>query len=801
MIFTAVFLLSLSALAFEVLLTRVFSISQWNHLSFMVISIALFGFAGGGTLLNIIDVRKKGWEKRLSASSPVKIFIILYTVTAITSFIVLNRIPLDYFRLPLEPVQIFYLLTAYLLLSLPFFFTGLVVSLAYAFVPEKTGFIYFASMAGSACGAIITVPFLPFFGEGKLIILAALIPLLIVPFERTKTVKIHDSTKSASRRKRLAFQASSLGVVLIAGILVSMKDGAMVKVKPSPYKALSHILQFPDTRVTETVTGIRGKFESIQSPYIRFAPGLSLKFKGILPNQWAIFKDGDNPFFLYKRQLQKEERFSRFTLPYAGYVLAPNPERILLIQNGGGSGIPCAMASGARKITIVEQQPQTAKIVQRHYNITMVNQNPRSFLTISDKRFRIIHIENWGSSLPGSDALTQEYLFTTESFSEYLNHLTENGILIIARKLLLPPADSIRLWAVAYESLKSLGFKNPEQHIAVLRNWSTFTLIVSVKPLNNTAVLKDFARNMNFDLVYIPDITKKMVNRFNIFDAPYHFLEISRLAEAYQSGTEKSYFETYPLDVAPQSDSRPFPGRFLKWDRLKALYTITGSRFYSLFMSGEIIVAVVFLEALAISIFLLVLPLFIIPKQGQKPYISHILYFLAVGAGFMFVELFFIKKYIFIFGDPVISFTVVLTGILVFSGFGGYCSQRIGPNGLRYVLIALILVLMFVFFGLDPIVHRILACSKIIRYILAFLLLLPSGFLLGLPFPLGMRYLLNHPAQRAYAWTTNGCASVLASIASAQIALSIGIPTIILCAAAAYLLAFLINNTKINRHK
>ena len=205
------------------------------------------------------------------------------------------------------------------------------------------------------------------------------------------------------------------------------------------------------------------------------------------------------------------------------------------------------MASGARKITIVEQQPQTAKIVQRHYNITMVNQNPRSFLTISDGRFRIIHIENWGSSLPGSDALTQEYLFTTESFSEYLNHLTENGILIIARKLLLPPADSIRLWAVAYESLKSLGFKNPEQHIAVLRNWSTFTLIVSVKPLNDTAVLKDFARNMNFDLVYIPDITKKMVNRFNIFDAPYHFLEISRLAKAYQSGTEKSYFETYPL--------------------------------------------------------------------------------------------------------------------------------------------------------------------------------------------------------------------------------------------------------------
>ncbi len=796
MILAAVFLLSLSSLAFEVLLIRVFSISQWNHLSFMVISIALFGFAAAGTFLNIIDTHKKNWEQRLSASGPVKIFIILYTATAIGSFMVLNRIPLDYFRLPLETVQIFYLLTTYLLLALPFFFAGLVISLAYAFIPEKTGFVYFASMVGSACGAIIPVPFLPLLGEGRSIILAALIPLIIIPFERATTNKTYAKTKNTSRGKRFALQASGLFIVLIAGLLVSIGDGTEVKVNPSSYKDLSRVLQFPDTRIFETVTGLRGRFDSVYSPYTRFAPGLSLKFKGILPEQWAIYKDGDTPFFSYKLQRQKDEWFSRFTLPYAGYMLVPNPEHILLIQDGGGSTIPCAMASGARSITIVEQKPQIAYMIRKHYNIPVVNQNPRAFMAQSDKHYDIIHIENWGGSLPGSDALTQGYLFTTASFSEYLNHLTENGILIMARKLLLPPADLIRLWAGAYESLSSLRYENPEQHLAVLRNWSTFTLIVSVKPFNDTVVLKDFAQNMNFDLVYLPGITKEMANRFNIFDAPYHFFEISRLAEAYLSGTEETYFETYPLDVAPQSDSRPFPGRFLKWNKLKVLYKITGSRFYSLFMSGEIVVAIVFFEALGIAFLLLVLPLIAIPKGGQKLYISHIIYFLAVGAGFMFVELFFIKKYIFIFGDPVISFTVVLTGILVFSGFGGYCSQRIGPGGLRNVLIALIAVLILVFLGLDPIIHRILGLSKILQYTLAILLLILPGFLLGLPFPLGMRHLLNRPAQRAYAWTANGCASVLTSIISAQIALSLGIPIIILCAAAAYLLAFLMNNTK-----
>lgn len=137
MILTAVFLLSLSALAFEILLVRVFSISQWNHLSFMVISITLFGFAAGGTFLNIIDTRKKGWEKHLSSFENIHIFTILFTLSTIISFIVLNRIPLDYFRLPLEPIQALYLLTAYLLLALPFFSPALLCPLLMLLCPKK----------------------------------------------------------------------------------------------------------------------------------------------------------------------------------------------------------------------------------------------------------------------------------------------------------------------------------------------------------------------------------------------------------------------------------------------------------------------------------------------------------------------------------------------------------------------------------------------------------------------------------------------------------------------------------------
>jgi hypothetical protein len=791
MILTALFLLSLSSLSFEILLVRIFSISQWNHLSFMVISITLFGFAAGGTFLNIIDALKKGWGKDLLAAGPVQSLCILFTLSVTLSYLFINRIPLDYFRLPLEPVQALYLFTVYLLLALPFFFTGLVMSISYAFIPQKSGHIYFASMAGSAFGAIIPVIFLPFITEGKLIICISLLPLFVIFITHPHPVESHTEAKGICHPKIRSIWLWSIGITILSVVLIAIGDDNAVTVKPSPYKRLSQTLQFPHTRIMDTKNSIRGRFDRIESPHIRFAPGLSLKYKGALPDQTAVFKDGDNPVFLYRLTSKNTAQFSKFTLPYTGYLLVPHPKHILVIQHGGGSAVPCAMASGAFDITVVEPEPHIASIIRQQYNLPVVNQNPRTYLDKSKQKYDVIHIENWGTSLPGTAALTQDYLFTIESFTQYFQHLTGNGVIIISRMLLLPPADAIRLWAEAYESLRSLAIINPEEHIAILRNWNTFTMIVSLQPFENPAILEDVAQNLNFDIVFLSGILRKNVNRFNIFDAPYHYLEIQRLLKAYQSKTEKTYFVTYPMDVFPQTDNRPFPHRFLKWSRLKALYKITGSRFYSLFLSGELIVFVVFLEALGISVILLILPFFATLKETPKASLTHVLYFIAVGAGFMFVELFFIKEYIFIFNDPVISLTVVLTGLLGFSGLGGYWSQRICAKNFRRVVAILIIVLIFTVFTLSPMMNSIISLGNFLRYTLSLTFLIPPGFLMGLPFPLGIRFLLKFPAHRSYAWTVNGCASVLAAIASAQIALGLGIFAIMIFAISAYFLAFI----------
>jgi hypothetical protein len=788
MLLAAIFFVSLSTLAFEILLARVFSIGQWNHLSFMVIGIALFGFAAAGSFLCILDARKKNWETLLASKVSIAVLIAMYSSGTLSAFVGLNKLPLDYFRLPLEPAQSLYLLTAFILLAFPFFLAGLVITLGYVLLPEKIGLVYFASMAGSACGAVIPAIGLPYLGEERLIVISALLPLVTMPFCVLLPRGIRTSGKKGPLAVRTVVGLYGLAVLSFAVFLMTAKGFSIIGVKPSPYKALSQILQFPNTRVAETADGIRGRTERVETPYVRFAPGLSLKYTQALPSQEITFRDGDHPFVLYHLPSANDAYFAKYTLPYSGYYLTSNPQRVLLILNGGGSAIADAVASGAVQITLVLGNPQLARMVQTHYNLPVIRQNSRAFLARSEDRFDIIQVEDWGASIPGADALNQSHLLTGNAFRAYLQHLTPQGVVIVSRKLLLPPADIIRLWAEAYEALKDFGFKKPQNHLAVLRNWDTYTLLVSAKSLEHSATLRKFAIDLNFDLVWLPHITKDMVNRFNMFDEAYHFLEINRLAGFYKEGKEKDYFRAYLLDVAPQSDNRPFPGRFLKWAKVKALYKSMGSRLYALLMSGEVVVSVVFFEALVVAVILLFLPLFFITKGVRKPSSSQVIFFLGVGAGFMFSELFFIKRFILIFGDPVISFTIVLAAILVFAGLGGLWVQRKKAAGLRNSLIALVAVLVLTLIVMNFGIHYLLRLSGIRRYIAAILLMFPAGFLMGLPFPLGMRYILKNPGQRAYAWSSNGCASVLTSIASAQIALSYGIPYILGCAVSAYLL-------------
>jgi len=781
----AVFLVSMSAIMFEILLARFFSISQWNHLAFMIISMALFGFAASGTYLSIRGIAKESTPPN-TTDSRIRIYTLCYSVGTLVCFFILNRLPLDYMELPVQPLQIVFLLAACLLIAVPFFFAGMVVSYTYMTIPEKTGRIYFFNMAGSGLGALMVMLLLSLTHEGNLIILAVILPL-IATMPPSKTEK---------GRQRLPGITAACILTLVTALSILVAVPEMMHIRPSAYKSLSQLLLFPDTIANHEQTSLRGRVETAESPYIRFAPGLSLKFQNRLPRQKAAFIDHDNRLMLPAALRADTFDFQRYTLAYAGYLVPKHLRNVLVIQNSGGSAIACALSAGAEDVQVLEKNPMLADLLDAAYPIWVSAENPRSFLNNSSHGFDLIHIESWGASLPGASALTQDYSFTTHAFKAYLSRLNQDGVVVVSRRLLLPPSNMLRLAAAACEALASFNAVPLERHIAIIRSWDTFTMIVSLSPLADITPLRAYAKKLNFDLVWPQAADNPIPNRFNAFEKPFHYLQIKELFAAYDAKAQHRFFNQYAMDVAPQTDDRPFPDKFFKWRKAAEIHKMTGSRFYTLLLSGEIVVLVVLGAALLTALGLLFIPWFASGSRAGNISMRTSIYFLSVGAGFILAELFFIHYYTLVFEDPVVSFAAVLSSLLIFSGAGGFMAQYLDPRRIRAVILVLgtIMGIMSVF--ADQALHNLILLPTPFQFLMAIVALLPAGLLLGMPFPLGMRFMLNRPRQRAYAWAANGCASVVSSVIAVQIALSTGLKAILWCAVAAYALAWLTAKSK-----
>jgi hypothetical protein len=781
---TAVFLVSAATLAFEVLLARLFALTQWNHLSFMVISIALFGSAASGTLFTLLAPAVGRWR-----STHWSLAAILFSASLLTATAGLSRVPLDYNRLTFEPVQALYLLAVYLLLALPFFFSGGLVAGAYMAQPGRSGLIYCLSMAGSAAGALLPVLLLPFGSESNLIVTVALAPLAA-----PAAMLAVDGRKRRGRgapERRLFLAALAAGALTLAAGLWLLSPGAenVRGLKTSEFKFISQVRSLPDTRVTAIAADIRGRVDRVESPHLRFAPGLSLKHAQPLPAATAVLTDGDRPVHLYGRG-PAAEAFVRATLSYVGYEAAGRPASVLILLSAGGLAVPCALASGADRIRVVHPIPRVADQIRSHYGLPVSAENPRALLARSPERFDVVHVESWGASLPGADALDQEHLLTIEAFGEYLRHLAPHGVLIVPRRLRLPPADSLRLWSTAVEALRRSGAPDPEGCIFVLRAWDSSVMLVFREPPADPGRVLEIARRGNFDLVYAAGADEALANRYHVFDAPYHFREHARLEKAMRDATAGDYFSGYVLEVAPQSDRQPFPGRFLKWTRLPELYRMLGSRPHAFGWSGEVLAAVTLAEAALVSALLLLPPLRMMPRRREPVSFRVSLFFLGIGAGFILAELLFVNLGTFLLGDPVVSLTLTLAGVLLSSGIGGLWASR-RPRGIGPACRAAALAIALAAAGLMWFAPHVLGLPAWARGGVLLLAVMSAGVFMGMPFPLAMQQITPSPTAKAYGWAVNGCASVVAAILSAQIATSAGFEWVLAAAAGFYGVAFL----------
>ena len=794
-IYFTVFLVSSSVLMFEVSLTRVFSIRLWYHFAFVVISIAMLGIGSAGTVL---AVRSRD-TFRINQESNIAVYSLLTGMSIIICYIVSNYVPFDPVKFSWEKIQFFYLALFCIVLSIPFFFSGILIATAFLLHSEKSKFIYGSDLLGAGTGSLTVLFILNIAGPEYAILSASALCLIGALIAGKRNIKI-----------------MSLIFVLINLLLLSVHPD-FVKVNISPYKRLSLFLDYPDAKHLDTYHSSYSQIDTLKSPAVRFAPGLSLKYLESLPEQTGLAIDGDRIDAITDAGDKEKLRFLEF-LPASAAFETGRRNNVLVIDPGGGLHVLIAEYYGSRDIHKVESNPLLVRVIRDdfselsggifdHDTWTGYGRNrlhgPR-FTGNNSQLYDLIDLSMTGATVSGAFGISEDYKYTVDAFVKYINALKKDGMISISLYLLPPPRTEFRILATIISAFEQLGIKDTANRLAAIRSWDSMTILAGKSPFNDREIklLKDFSKSRRFDLAYYPGIKEEETNKYVKIPLNVYY---SGFKEIIHTDSRPSFINDYLFDIRPVYDNNPFFNYYLRLANVNAIYEVMGRKW--LYFIGEgYLLPVVFIIVLMLSIIIILLPVILKAIRNRslstdpekkpervKPslMLPTFIYFAMLGLGFMFVEVSLIQKYILLFENPSYAVAVVLTAILISSGAGSMFSSRFSRLSSPYSL--LILSLLIVFYSqMHTLSLNLLTALPIKTRITAMsVMLAPLGFFMGIPFPTGIK-LLGRKFERLipWAWAINACLSVLAPILTIMLALTAGFQTVFWSAALAYFLAF-----------
>jgi hypothetical protein len=781
LIYLGLALLSAAALAFEITLTRLFSVTQWYHFAFLAVSVALLGYGASGTALSLVP----RWT-RPPAARRAAVLSVLFAAGVAGAYLSLNHLPFDSYRIAWERIQVLYLVLYYLALAVPFFCAGLVTGLLLAAHPDLAARLYAANLLGSALGGLVPVLTLPFVGEGTVLVIAALGLLAAFTF-------LFPLSNLQSLVSRLLLQLLLCASILLL-LLLAWHLPSPFHLRLSPYKGLSQVLRFPDARLTWQRWNAFSRVDRVSSSAIRSAPGLSLSFPGELPAEDGLFVDGDDLSPVVKdTDLQEFTSFLPVALPYQ---LRPGG-RALVLEPRGGLDVWVALSQGVASVVAVESNRllvQAAGSVYQDPRVQVVSEEGRSYARRSHEMFDVVQLslsDGYRPVTSGAYSLGERYDLTVEAFQDYLARLRPGGLLVVERWLQLPPSEELRAGATAVEALRRAGVADPAAQLAVLRDWQLGLILVKNGTLTpgELAAIRSFATARSLDLVALPGLTEGEANQYNVLDEPVYYRAFrDLLADA------QALYAAQPYAVRPPTDDRPFFFHFFKWGQTKAVLQQLGKTWQPWGGSGYFVLVALLAVAAVASAVLIALPLALKKdreRRGPRGLRGRVLaYFGLLGLGFLFVEIPLLQRFILFLGQPIYAFTAVLAALLLFSGLGSLAAPRLP---LRWTLPLLVAAILLYPFALPPFFRALLGAPLAVRLLATGLSLAPLGFLMGTPFPGGLAWLGQRaPGLVPWVWAVNGCTSVLASIMAAMIALSAGFSWVLAAAAVAYAGAWLV---------
>jgi hypothetical protein len=606
----AIFLISSATLCLEISLTRYFSISQDYHFAFWVVSIAFMGYGASGSFLTLFrPASSLDRDTFLSYSS------FIYSLTILLSFLLCNFVPFDFIRISWDKNQIFFVFLYYFLLCIPFFFAGLTISFAISRVPKLVNRIYFSDLFGAGAGTLIALfVFLPKGDKGVIISCSFLALSASFLF-------------SWSRRFTFKFLLLCL---MAAQIVLFLSSPSWLSFRISPYKALPVALKYPQARHLLTRWNSISRIDLLESPAIRYAPGLSLLYNKEFPPQIGLSTDGGELSAITRIKDLEEPRLEFLSyLPSSfPYSLSESP-RTLIIEPKGGLDVLSSVYFNASQTKVIESNPLIVKLLRQELaqfsghlylkkNIQVVSAYSRAALKRDKDTYDLIVFsltDVFGSTGTGLYGFSENYLYTTDSFAHILNRLSPDGLVSISLYLLPPPRREARVLATWIDALERSKM-DPASHIMAIRSWGTISFFIKKSPFSRLEIqkLKDFADKHLFDLVYYPGIKIDEVNIHNELEKPlYYNLFLQLLSPAERAKLNKNYI----FQIKPVTDNRPFFFNFFKLNKLKATYIAMGKKWLP-FFQGEFLVPLILAQSIIIAFILILLPIYVFQKDPRS---------------------------------------------------------------------------------------------------------------------------------------------------------------------------------------
>ncbi len=773
-------LISAGTLAYEILLVRTFAIEHFHHFAFMAIGVAMLGFGASGTLMSLVTPppeRAERWFVRAVLATPLALM---------ASGALSPTIPLDVAQLPWDARGWPWLAALYLSLAFPFAVGALAVLLALTLEPKGAGRIYGASFVGAGAGAGLAVAVLWLVFPDRALalpaLLAALGALLAAAIGRWGRVNT----------------GLALAIVVVAATSMWIAPG---RLEVSPYKALPQVEAYPAARRVAERSSPLGWVVAVEAEAFRYAPGLSLAYKGVFPRQTALLVDGDLAGARASWSGGADALLD--WLPSAIPYSMGGRSRVLVIGAGDGLQVKNALAHGASEVTAVELNADVVELAGwsragseaeeqalGEGAVEWVIGDARSYAARTRQRFDLVVLgpgRGFGSAAAGVHALDEGFLNTVEAYETYLRRLDVDGVLAVTVWTTLPPRPGVRLILSAVEALRRLDPEAIADGLVVARSWATVTALVKPSGFGpaDLARVSAWAEARRFDLDWHPGIRAPGA-RFNLVDEPTLF-EAAREATA---GRERAvrFATSYAFDVAPASDARPYFNHFLRGSSLTEFIGRDRGAWLPFAEWGYVALLATLVQSVVLAMLLMVAPVAFAAGaavgQGSSRLVA---YFAAIGFAYLLAEIAAIQQLTLLLGHPVYAVAAVLAAFLICSGVGSARSDRWAAARGRWVALALAGALVLYAALLLTAVHVLQAAPLTIRVFAAVLGLAPLAYLMGMPFPLGLRALAEGSRPRiAWAWASNGFASVVATPLAALLALEVGTRALFLAAAFAY---------------